>query len=115
MDLAKALNRQIDCGTIFYNPIVENLQSTYENLSATYDILIKMNNDYSLYGTNADNLPETYHNLSSTLESMYPKIQELRSEISNPTSGNFQVGLNCAGFNMYAMRYTRDTGKLYLP
>ena len=41
MDLAKGLNRQIDCGTIFYNPIVENLKSTYENLSATYDILIK--------------------------------------------------------------------------
>jgi hypothetical protein len=85
----------------FYNSIVENLQSTYDNLSATYDILIKINNDYSLYGPNPDNLSEIYfHDLSSTLNSMYPILQELRSEISNLTAGTFQVGLNSAGFNM---------------
>lgn len=100
-NLAKALDRPIDCGTIFYNPVVENLESTYDNLSDTYDILININNNHSLYGTNPDNLPETYfHDLSRTLDSMYPKLQELRSEISNLTAGNFQVGLNCAGFNM---------------
>lgn len=100
-NLAKALNGPIDCGTIFHNPIVENLQSTYDNLSATYDILIKINNDYSLHGPNPDNLSEIYfHDLSSTLNSMYPILQELRSEISNLTAGTFQVGLNCARFNM---------------
>lgn len=100
-NVAKALDRPVNCSTIFYNPVVENLQSTYDNLSDTYDILIKINNDHSTYGTNPDNLSETYfHDLSSTLQSMYPRLQQLRSEISNLTAGNFQVGLNCAGFNM---------------
>jgi hypothetical protein len=99
--LAKALDRPIDCGTIFYNPVVENLESSYDNLSATYDILINIYNNYSLYGTNPDNLSGTYfHDLSSTLDCMYPKIQELGRETSNLTAGNFQVELNCAGFNM---------------
>ena len=31
---------------------------------------------------------------------MNPKLQELRSEINDLTAGSFQVGLNCAGFNM---------------
>jgi hypothetical protein len=63
--------------------------------------VININNNHSLYGTNPDNLPEAYfHDLSSTLDNMYPKIEQLRSEISNLTAGNFQVGLNCAGFNM---------------
>jgi hypothetical protein len=51
-NLAKALDRPIDCSTIFYNPVVENLQNTYNNLSDTYDILININNNHSLYGTN---------------------------------------------------------------
>ncbi len=100
-NLAKALDRPIDCSTIFYNPAVENLETAYDNLSDTYDILINIYNNYSVYGTSPDNLSETYfHDLFSTLDSMHPKLQELRSDISNLTAGNFQVGLNCAGFNM---------------
>lgn len=71
MEFGKSPERTIDCGTIFYNPIVENPQSTYDNLSATYDILIKINNVYSLYGPNPDNLSEIYfYDLSSTLNSV---------------------------------------------
>jgi hypothetical protein len=72
--VAKALNRPIDCSTIFYNPVVENLESTYDNLRDTYDILINIYNNYSIEGTN----PGTYfHDLYNTLISMYPKLGEL--------------------------------------
>ena len=99
-NLTKTLNRPIECATISYNPVVENLERAYDNLSDVYDVLININNNHSMFGL-YDNLPETYfHDLSSTLNSMYPKLQELSSEISNLTAGNFQVGLNCAGFNM---------------
>jgi len=39
---------------------------------------------------------------------MYPKLQELRSEINNLTAGSLQVGLNWAGFNM-AYEVYKDT------
>lgn len=99
-NLTKTLNRPIDCATISYNPVVENLERAYDNLSAVYDVLININNNHSMYGF-YDNLPVTYyHDLFNTLTSMRYKLDEIRSDISNRTTGNFQVGLNCAGFNM---------------
>jgi hypothetical protein len=104
-NLAKALDKLIDCGTIFYNPVVEYIESTYDNLSDTYDILFNINNNYSLYGTNPDNLPETYlHDLSSTLDNMYPKLQQLRSEIGNLTAGNFQVELCWLQYGLWGIQ-----------
>lgn len=98
--LAKALNRPIDCGTISYNPVAQNLQRSYDNLSDLYDILINISNNHTLFGM-YDYLPDTYFEaLHGTLTNMLHKLDEIRSDINNRTAGNFQVGLNCAGFNM---------------
>ena len=97
-NVAKALNRPLDCGTISKNAIVDS--RSYDNLSDLYDVLININNNHSIFGL-YDNLPETYyHDLFNTLTNMRYKLDEIRSDISNRTTGNFQVGLNCAGFNM---------------
>ena len=91
-NVVKAEDRPINCITISYNPVVENLERTYDNLSDTYDILINIYENYSLYDTNPDNLSGTYfHDLYNTLNSMYPKLGELRSEISKLTAVNFHV------------------------
>jgi hypothetical protein len=99
-NMAKALNRPIDCGTISKNPIVDSLSRSYDNLSDLYDVLININNNHSMFGL-YDNLPETYyHDLSNTLTNMRYKLDEIRSDFNNRTVGNFQVGMNSAGFNM---------------
>jgi hypothetical protein len=99
-NLAKALGRPIDCGTISYNPVVENLQRNYDNLSDVYDILVNINNNHSMFGQ-YNYLPESYFNdLYNTLTNMRHKLDDIRNDINNRTTGNFQVGLQCAGFNM---------------
>ena len=97
-NVVKAEDRPIDCGTIFYNPVVENLKSTSANLSATYAILVDIYNNHS-----NDDLSETYyHDLYNTLTNMRYKLDELQSDINNRTdyARNFRVETNCAGFNM---------------